>query len=87
MHALISGAYKRAEAILNEHRDQLDALADLLIAREKLDDQEFECFMTGRALPEKPQINNDEPQRGEADAQSEEPAANDAEEPSVEEQE
>ena len=87
VHALISGAYNRAEAILNEHRDQLDALADLLIAREKLDDQEFECFMTGRALPEKPQINNDEPQRGEADAQSEEPTTNDAEEPSVEEQE
>ena len=51
MHALISGAYRRAEEILNEHRDQLDALASLLIEREKLDEVEFECFMTGRELP------------------------------------
>ena len=51
VHALISGAYRRAEEILNEHRDQLDALASLLIEREKLDEVEFECFMTGRELP------------------------------------
>ena len=48
---LIVGAYKRAEEILNEHRDQLDALASLLIEREKLDEVEFDCFMTGKELP------------------------------------
>ena len=51
VRALLNKAYKRAEDILNEHRDQLDALAALLIEREKLDDQEFDCFMKGQPLP------------------------------------
>jgi len=51
IHALIQGAYDRAESILTEHRDQLDGLAALLIEREKLNREEFECFMTGRPLP------------------------------------
>ncbi len=52
VHALIDGAYKRAEGILTEHRNQLDALAALLIEREKLDEEEFACFMEGKELPE-----------------------------------
>ena len=52
VHALIQGAYDRAEAILTEHRDQLDGLASLLIEREKLDRTDFENFMTGKLLPE-----------------------------------
>ena len=51
VRALLCGAYKRAEDILNAHRDQLDALAALLIERERLDDVEFDCFMKGKALP------------------------------------
>ena len=53
VHDLLTEAYKRAENILTEHRDQLDALAALLIEREKLDAEEFECFMTGKELPER----------------------------------
>jgi len=51
VRALITEAYARAESILTEHRDQLDNLAKLLIEREKLNDVEFECFMTGVELP------------------------------------
>ena len=86
VHALIEGAYRRAEGILTEHRDQLDALAKLLIEREKLDDQEFECFMSGHGLPDAQQSGN-EPQRDESDAQAAQPSAGDAEEPPAEEQE
>ena len=49
---LITEAYKRAEDILTEHRDQLDDLASLLIEREKLNAEEFDCFMKGLELPE-----------------------------------
>ena len=52
MHALVQEAYDRAETILTEHRDQLDGLAALLIEREKLDREEFECFMAGQPLPD-----------------------------------
>ncbi len=52
VHALIQGAYDRAESILTEHRDQLDGLASLLIEREKLDRAEFESFMSGKPLPD-----------------------------------
>jgi len=56
VHAFIQGAYDRAEKILTDHRDQLDGLANLLIEREKLDAAEFECFMTGKPLPEMPAV-------------------------------
>ena len=49
---LITEAYKRAEEILSEHRSQLDDLASLLIEREKLNAEEFDCFMKGLPLPE-----------------------------------
>ncbi len=52
VNLLLSAAYKRAEDILTEHRDQLDGLASLLIEREKLNEVEFDCFMTGKELPE-----------------------------------
>ena len=51
VRALLNSAYKRAEDILNEHRDKLDALAALLIEREKLDEEEFDCFMKDQPLP------------------------------------
>ena len=73
VNALLTAAYKRAEAILTEHRDQLDGLASLLIEREKLNDVEFDCFMKGKELPEpqedaEPQDVPEDPEALEDDA-------------------
>ena len=73
VNALLTSAYKRAEAILTEHRDQLDGLASLLIEREKLNDVEFDCFMKGKELPEpqedaEPQDVPEDPEALEDDA-------------------
>ena len=77
VNALLTSAYKRAEDILTEHRDQLDGLASLLIEREKLNDVEFDCFMKGKELPEA-----EEPAPAEAPVVEAETApAEDAEEP------
>ena len=51
VRALLDSAYKRAEDILSEHRDKLDGLASLLIERERLDAEEFECYMSDKPLP------------------------------------
>ncbi len=73
VNALLTSAYKRAEDILTEHRDQLDGLASLLIEREKLNDVEFDCFMKGKELPEpqedaEPQDVPEDPETLEDDA-------------------
>ncbi|MDY5220716.1 MAG: ATP-dependent zinc metalloprotease FtsH [Eubacteriales bacterium] len=73
VNALLTSAYKRAEDILTEHRDQLDGLASLLIEREKLNDVEFDCFMKGKELPEpqedaEPQDAPEDPEALEDDA-------------------
>ena len=73
VNALLTSAYKRAEDILTEHRDQLDGLASLLIEREKLNDVEFDCFMKGKELPEpqedaEPQDVPEDPEALEDDA-------------------
>jgi len=44
-------AFERAKALLDENREKLDGLADLLIDRETIDRREFEAFMKGEALP------------------------------------
>ena len=71
MHALVQEAYDRAETILTEHRDQLDGLAALLIEREKLDREEFECFMAGQPLPDaKPAPTTEAPAEAEKSSES-----------------
>ena len=45
VHALVDSAYARAVSILKEHRDQLDALSQVLTEHEKLTGEEFEKFM------------------------------------------
>ena len=72
VNALLTSAYKRAEDILTEHRDQLDGLASLLIEREKLNDVEFDCFMKGRELPEAEEAAPAETPSAESEAAPEE---------------
>ena len=72
VNALLTAAYKRAEDILTEHRDQLDGLASLLIEREKLNDVEFDCFMKGRELPEAEEAAPAETPSAESEAAPEE---------------
>ena len=75
VRALLCGAYKRAEDVLNAHRDQLDALAALLIERERLNDVEFDCFMKGKALPVREAIDPAEEALSEDDSDASAPDA------------
>ncbi len=45
---VVNSAYKRAEEILSQNRDKLDALAALLIEKEKISSVEFEELFTGK---------------------------------------
>ena len=49
---IINTAYKRTEAILTEHIDQLHLVSEVLIKLEKIDREQFESLMTTGALPE-----------------------------------
>jgi len=46
---IIDEAYKRCEAMLTEHREQLDRVAEALIEKEKLSGEEFEAIFAGKA--------------------------------------
>ena len=63
-------AFERAKALLADHREKLDGLADLLIERETVDRREFEAFMKGEALPA-PQETEAEAEKAEASAAGE----------------
>ncbi len=49
---LVEGSYDQAMAILEEHRDKLDAVANALLERETLEREEFEALMAGEKLPQ-----------------------------------
>jgi cell division protease FtsH len=42
---IIDTAYQKTVDILNEHRDKLDAVAGVLLEKEKIDGEEFEKIM------------------------------------------
>ena len=42
---IIDKGYKRAEQILREHEDKLHAVAQVLLEKEKIEDEEFEAIM------------------------------------------
>lgn len=50
---IIHTAYRRARQVLEEHRDQLDAVAQRLLEVETLEAEEFVAVLEGRPLPEK----------------------------------
>lgn len=49
---IIREAYVKAEEILKEHVDKLKNIAEILIAREKLDGEEFKMLFEGKSLQE-----------------------------------
>ena len=51
VHALIESAFERAKALLVEHRDQLDCVAEYLIENEKINGKTFEKLMKGEIAP------------------------------------
>ncbi len=51
VHALIESAFESAKALLVEHRDQLDCVAEYLIENEKINGETFEKLMKGEIAP------------------------------------
>ena len=51
MRDIIDEAYETCRRTLTEHIDQLHALAQALMEREKLNEQEFNIIMAGGTLP------------------------------------
>ena len=52
VESIINTAYKRTEAILTEHIDQLHIVSEALIKLEKIDKEQFESLMTTGELPQ-----------------------------------
>jgi cell division protease FtsH len=51
---IIHSAYQQARQLLEDHREQLDAVAQRLIEVETLDAEEFVAVIEGRTVPEEP---------------------------------
>jgi cell division protease FtsH len=56
IRSIVQQQYDRARALLEEHSDQLDAIAEALLERETLDREDLEALMTGQELPPQKQI-------------------------------
>ncbi|HJL15068.1 MAG TPA: ATP-dependent zinc metalloprotease FtsH [Sandaracinaceae bacterium LLY-WYZ-13_1] len=54
---IVSTQYERARSLLEEHRVQLDGIAEALLERETLDREELEAIMEGRELPEREKVH------------------------------
>ena len=69
-------------AISKDHMRELEALVEILLEREKVDNDEFTAVMEGRALPKRtqaagvgnPRETEEAPVQAEEDAQAEESA-------------
>jgi cell division protease FtsH len=48
---IIAAQYDRAKAVIAEHREQLDAIAEALLERETLGRDEIDAIMSGKDLP------------------------------------
>jgi cell division protease FtsH len=77
---IIDDAYETCRRTLTEHMDQLHALAEALMEREKLTESEFDTVMEGGTLP--PFEPEEKPQAASADdTAAEQPAENAAQAP------
>ncbi|MDI9582973.1 MAG: ATP-dependent zinc metalloprotease FtsH [Acidobacteriota bacterium] len=70
---IVDQAYDAAKAILVEHRDKLDALVEVLLEKESLDQEEVEAIVKTGRLPEPESA--EQPVRRTADQPPAEPAA------------
>ena len=52
VHQLVDSSYDKAKALLSEHRDKLDLVAEALLERETLTREEFLALMAGQELGE-----------------------------------
>ncbi len=60
---IIDECYSSARSILEEHRDKLDRLVEVLLERETLDRAEVEAILAGEELPpmKVPVVEKDDP--------------------------
>ena len=54
---IISTEYDRAKLVIDEHRKELDAIAEALLERETLGREEIEAIMSGTELPPSAIVN------------------------------
>ena len=50
--SILDNGYAHCKALLTEHRDKLDAVAEYLIANEKMDGDQFKAMMEGQEIPQ-----------------------------------
>ena len=79
MKKIMDEAYAKCMNILTEHRDQLNAVAEFLLAHENMSKGQFEACMEGRPIPEEAEsFFDDVPKAPEAEAPAEEAPAEEA---------
>jgi len=61
---IVSGAYEKAQSIVQSNRDTLERIALALLEREVLDANEVKMLMEGKTLPEKPRTPPPPPPQG-----------------------
>lgn len=59
VRGIVDRAHQRATELLQTHREQLDALVQVLLDRETIDREEFLAVLEGRPLPELPSGDSD----------------------------
>jgi cell division protease FtsH len=52
VRTIVSGAHERAQALLSEHREQLERISQILIRRETIEKQQFHALLDGRSEEE-----------------------------------
>jgi len=53
VHRIVDEQYQRARALLEQHRDQVETMAQALLERETVDREEVELIVRGEPLPER----------------------------------